>query len=165
MVKADALPSPINMKLVEGTLIYQSQYFFKLSHCNVHLFICLSSCCIFHGSSFIGYISSFFSGKSVMTKSQQKREKGQKREKTKKRKEFKRKWTTDEDNILINFKAEHPDLRWKEIIKQGKLKGKNEKSCSHRWNNYLRSGIVKGGFTPQEDLIIIQQMSLPHNRY
>ena len=33
-------------------------YFFKLSHCNVFLFICLSSCCIFHGRSLL-YVHHF----------------------------------------------------------------------------------------------------------
>ena len=87
-----------------------------------------------------------------MTKPQQKRQK--------------RAWVEYEDNIIINFKTKDRNLRWTEIIKQGNLKGRDEKSCSHRWNNYLRPEITnKGEFTPQEDDIIIQQMSLPQNRY
>ncbi|XP_034711442.1 transcription factor MYB46-like [Vitis riparia] len=90
-----------------------------------------------------------------MTKPPQKREKRQKR----------RKWITVEDDILTYFKTKRPNLPWGEIIEQANLQDRDEKSCSHRWNNYLRPDIIKGEFSPQEDDIIIQQMSLPQNSW
>ncbi|KAL6320144.1 hypothetical protein AAG906_004653 [Vitis piasezkii] len=65
-----------------------------------------------------------------MTKPQQKREKGQEREKTKKREEFKRKWTTDEDNILKN-------LSWKSMAEHH-LPGRATNAIKNRWNSHLK---------------------------
>ena len=107
----------------------------------IYLFVCLFSCCIFHGSSFIGFICSIFAGKSVMTKPPQKRQK-------------KRPWTPEEDNKLKHFKTEYPNLPWGEIIELAKLE-RDVKSCSERWNNHLKSDFNKEKFSPQEDERII----------
>ena len=69
-------------------------------------------------------------------------------------------WTREEDDELKHFKTEYPNLRWGEIIKLAKLQDRDEKSCSHRWNNYLRPDINKGEFFPQEDELIIHLKSL-----
>ncbi|KAL6347127.1 hypothetical protein AAG906_012708 [Vitis piasezkii] len=63
-------------------------------------------------------------------------------------------------NILKHFKTEYPNLPWGEIIKLANLQDRDEKSCSHRWNNYLRPDINKGEFFPQEDELIIHLKSL-----
>lgn len=88
-----------------------------------------------------------------MTKPQQKREKGQKREKKK------RDWTTAEDALLKRLKTEHSELTWGEIIEKGNL-DRDEKSCSHRWINYLMCEFNKGEFSQEEDELIIVLNSL-----
>ena len=69
-------------------------------------------------------------------------------------------WTREEDDELKHFKTEYPNLPWGEIIKLANLQDRDEKSCSHRWNNYLRPDINKGEFFPQEDELIIHLKSL-----
>ncbi|KAJ9678468.1 hypothetical protein PVL29_020610 [Vitis rotundifolia] len=66
----------------------------------------------------------------------------------------KRLWKEDEDNKLKHFKTEFPNLSWRRIAKLGEL-DRDEKSCSHRWNNYLRPGINKEKFSQKEDELII----------
>ena len=64
-------------------------------------------------------------------------------------------WTPEEDDDLKRLRRENPKYSWEEIIKQGNLKGRTPKSCSHRWYNYLKSDFNGGEFSPEEDEQII----------
>ena len=72
---------------------------------------------IFHGSSFIGLISSTSTGKSVMERPEEPRSQ----------------WTKEEDQRLLEYKSKNPNLSWEKIAK---LAGLNRigKSCWRRWN-------------------------------
>ncbi|KAJ9678453.1 hypothetical protein PVL29_020595 [Vitis rotundifolia] len=63
-------------------------------------------------------------------------------------------WTEEEDNKLKDLKTKYPDLSWRKIAQLGKL-DRDEKSCSHRWKNYLHPDINKGEFSQEEDELII----------
>ncbi|RVW63678.1 Transcription factor MYB28 [Vitis vinifera] len=53
-----------------------------------------------------------------------------------------------------HLKTEYPNLSWRKIVQLGKL-DRDEKSCSHRWRNYLHPDINKGEFSQEEDELII----------
>ncbi|RVW68857.1 transcription factor MYB29 [Vitis vinifera] len=63
-------------------------------------------------------------------------------------------WTQEEDKKLKHLKTEYPNLSWRKIVQLGKL-DRDEKSCSHRWRNYLHPDINKGEFSQEEDELII----------
>ncbi|WKA06206.1 hypothetical protein VitviT2T_024119 [Vitis vinifera] len=68
-------------------------------------------------------------------------------------------WTREEDYKLKHCKEEHPNEPWGEIIKRANLQDRDEKSCSHRWNNYLKFDFNDGEFSQQEDELIINLKS------
>ena len=69
-------------------------------------------------------------------------------------------WTREEDYKLQRCKEEHPNEPWGEIIKRANLQDRDEKSCSHRWNNYLKFDFNDGEFSQQEDELIINLKSV-----
>ena len=109
----------------------------------IYLFVCLLLV-YFMEAAFIGCISSILCRESIMARPPKTR----------------RLWIREEDDELKHFKTEYPNLPWGEIKKLANLQDRDEKSCSHRWNNYLRPDINKGEFFPQEDELIIHLKSL-----
>ncbi|CBI26493.3 unnamed protein product, partial [Vitis vinifera] len=85
----------------------------------VIVFIYLFSCSIFHGSSFIGLISSISAGKSVMETPQQ--TSGLET----------RPWTKEEDQKLFECKSKNRHLSWPEIAMLTELE-RSRKRCRER---------------------------------
>ncbi|GAV85814.1 Myb_DNA-binding domain-containing protein [Cephalotus follicularis] len=73
-------------------------------------------------------------------------------------------WTTEEDNILINYIQMHGPGNWRALPKNAGLE-RCGKSCRLRWTNYLRPDIKRGRFSFEEEETIIQLHSLMGNKW
>ncbi|KAI3444386.1 hypothetical protein Pfo_001051 [Paulownia fortunei] len=73
-------------------------------------------------------------------------------------------WTAKEDELLINYIKSHGEGHWRSLPNKAGLL-RCGKSCRLRWMNYLRPDIKRGGFTPDEDDIIIKMHALLGNRW
>ncbi|KAL3796106.1 hypothetical protein HJC23_000609 [Cyclotella cryptica] len=63
-------------------------------------------------------------------------------------------WTPEEDAMVVQLVAAHGQKKWSFIARQ--LQGRLGKQCRERWYNHLSPDIKKGGWTEEEDTIIIQ---------
>lgn len=73
-------------------------------------------------------------------------------------------WTPEEDIILVSYIQEHGPGNWRAVpTNTGLLRC--SKSCRLRWTNYLRPGIKRGNFTPNEEKMIIHLQALLGNRW
>ncbi|XP_059316197.1 transcription factor MYB39-like [Lycium ferocissimum] len=73
-------------------------------------------------------------------------------------------WTEDEDEKLTDYINKNGHTNWKSIPRRAGLK-RCGKSCRLRWNNYLRPDIKRGGFSDEEEEIIINLHSLLGNKW
>ncbi|KDP33901.1 hypothetical protein JCGZ_07472 [Jatropha curcas] len=73
-------------------------------------------------------------------------------------------WSSQEDNILINYIKAHGDGKWRDLPKNAGLK-RCGKSCRLRWLNYLRPDIKRGNISVEEEELIIRLHSLLGNRW
>ncbi|KAF8104749.1 hypothetical protein N665_0169s0032 [Sinapis alba] len=73
-------------------------------------------------------------------------------------------WTAEEDRMLVAYIKEYGLGDWRAMPKRAGLQ-RCGKSCRLRWLNYLRPGIKRGKFTPQEEENIIKFHSLLGNRW
>ncbi|RLN24052.1 myb-related protein Myb4-like [Panicum miliaceum] len=73
-------------------------------------------------------------------------------------------WTAEEDALLAGYVAAHGEGRWNELALAAGLR-RTGKSCRLRWLNYLRPGVRRGGFTPREQLLILDLHSRWGNRW
>ncbi|KAJ1283466.1 hypothetical protein BS78_03G130500 [Paspalum vaginatum] len=73
-------------------------------------------------------------------------------------------WTAEEDELLAGHVAAHGEGRWNELARAAGLR-RTGKSCRLRWLNYLRPGVRRGGFTPREQLLILDLHSRWGNRW
>ncbi|TKW12306.1 hypothetical protein SEVIR_5G027600v4 [Setaria viridis] len=73
-------------------------------------------------------------------------------------------WTAEEDALLAGYVAAHGEGRWNELALEAGLR-RTGKSCRLRWLNYLRPGVRRGGFTPREQLLILDLHSRWGNRW
>ncbi|XP_070048282.1 transcription factor MYB41-like [Nicotiana tomentosiformis] len=73
-------------------------------------------------------------------------------------------WTEDEDEKLIDYIKKNGHTNWQLIPKKAGLK-RCGKSCRLRWNNYLRPDIKRGGFSDEEEEIIINLHSVLGNKW
>ena len=64
------------------------------------------------------------------------------------------KWSEDEDQLLRQSVTEQGGKNWKKIA--SKLKGRTDVQCLHRWQKVLRPGLVKGPWTAEEDMMVIE---------
>lgn len=64
------------------------------------------------------------------------------------------KWSTDEDNKLIELVQLYGNKNWKKIAEQ--MKTRNPVQCLHRWSKILQPGLVKGPWTVEEDRKLLQ---------
>jgi myb proto-oncogene protein len=62
-----------------------------------------------------------------------------------------RKWTEDEDRLLINYAKDFKEKNWKEISL--KFANKNPLQCFSRYKR-IRPGIIKGSWKKEEDIQI-----------
>ncbi|XP_066388692.1 myb-related protein 306-like [Miscanthus floridulus] len=73
-------------------------------------------------------------------------------------------WTPEEDLVLVFYVQEHGPGNWRAApANTGLLRC--SKSCRLRWTNYLRPGIRRGGFSDQEDRLIVHLQTLLGNRW
>ncbi|GMI78199.1 hypothetical protein HRI_001489200 [Hibiscus trionum] len=73
-------------------------------------------------------------------------------------------WTAEEDQKLISYIQKHGEGGWRFLPQKAGLP-RCGKSCRLRWTNYLRPGIKRGDFTPQEDQTIIKLHAELGNRW
>ncbi|XP_059666691.1 transcription factor MYB58-like [Cornus florida] len=64
-------------------------------------------------------------------------------------------WSPAEDLRLITYIQKHGHGNWRALPKQAGLL-RCGKSCRLRWINYLRPGVKRGNFSPEEEEIIIK---------
>lgn len=73
-------------------------------------------------------------------------------------------WTPEEDIMLVSYVQEHGPANWRAVPTNTGLR-RCSKSCRLRWTNYLRPGIRRGDFTPDEEKMIIQLQDLLGNKW
>lgn len=61
-------------------------------------------------------------------------------------------WTAAEDEALIRWVEKQGPNKWAKCSKV--ISGRNGKQCRERWCNHLDPSIKKGGWSPEEDIII-----------
>jgi Myb-like DNA-binding domain len=64
------------------------------------------------------------------------------------------KWSEEEDEALRRAVKEFRGKNWKKIA--GKLRGRTDVQCLHRWQKVLRPGLVKGPWTAEEDATLLR---------
>lgn len=72
-------------------------------------------------------------------------------------------WTPEEDAMVVQLVAEHGQKKWSFIARQ--LQGRLGKQCRERWYNHLSPDIKKGGWTDDEDEIIIRMHAKYGNKW
>ncbi|PON93558.1 GAMYB transcription factor [Trema orientale] len=73
-------------------------------------------------------------------------------------------WTAEEDQRLLSYVKQHGEGGWRSLPhKAGLLRC--GKSCRLRWANYLRPGIRRGEFSPEEEETIIRLHANLGNRW
>ncbi|KAG6661921.1 myb-related protein 330-like [Carya illinoinensis] len=73
-------------------------------------------------------------------------------------------WTSQEDDILIEYIRIHGEGKWRNLPKNAGLK-RCGKSCRLRWLNYLRPDIKRGNISPDEEELIVRLHKLLGNRW
>jgi hypothetical protein len=73
----------------------------------------------------------------------------------------KSKWTPDEDNLLTESVHEHGMTNWTLVATA--VTGRSGKQCRERWMNQLCPWLNKENWTPQEDVILLQQQRVYGN--
>ncbi|CAM8917531.1 unnamed protein product [Rhodiola kirilowii] len=63
-------------------------------------------------------------------------------------------WSSEEDQVLVSYIAQHGHGRWRSLPKLAGL-SRCGKSCRLRWTNYLRPDIKRGPFTEEEEKLVI----------
>jgi hypothetical protein len=63
-------------------------------------------------------------------------------------------WTRGEDQVIINWVAEHGLKDWRPLAAQ--LPGRIIKQCRERWHNHLSPNVVKSDWTEEEDNVLIE---------
>ncbi|KAF5449873.1 hypothetical protein F2P56_030275 [Juglans regia] len=73
-------------------------------------------------------------------------------------------WTEEEDRILLDYVRVHGRGKWNRISKMTGLQ-RCGKSCRLRWLNYLSPTVKRGGFSEEEEDLIIRLHNLLGNRW
>ncbi|XP_022956965.1 transcription factor MYB124-like isoform X1 [Cucurbita moschata] len=72
-------------------------------------------------------------------------------------------WTQQEDDILREQINQHGTENW--AIIASKFKDKTTRQCRRRWYTYLNSDFKKGGWSPEEDLLLCEAQKIFGNRW
>ncbi|CAO2829043.1 unnamed protein product [Amaranthus hypochondriacus] len=72
-------------------------------------------------------------------------------------------WTQEEDNILREQISKHGTENWTVIA--SKFKDKTTRQCRRRWYTYLNSDFKKGGWSPEEDMLLCEAQKIFGNRW
>ncbi|KAK8481504.1 hypothetical protein V6N13_037646 [Hibiscus sabdariffa] len=73
-------------------------------------------------------------------------------------------WNAEEDQKLISYIEKHGEGGWRSLPLKAGLQ-RCGKSCRLRWTNYLKPGLRRGRFTPEEDQTIIKLHAQLGNRW
>ncbi|CAA7388950.1 unnamed protein product [Spirodela intermedia] len=73
-------------------------------------------------------------------------------------------WTSEEDELLVNYIKAHGEGSWRSLPKNAGLL-RCGKSCRLRWINYLRSDLKRGNISPEEEEAIIKLHTSLGNRW
>ena len=73
-------------------------------------------------------------------------------------------WTEEEDEELRGFVAEYGVKKWA-FISTKMSTGKGAKQCRRRWQNYLNNDLKQGGWTEEEDQILLDGHRLHGNKW
>nr|KYP69709.1 Myb-related protein 305 family [Cajanus cajan] len=73
-------------------------------------------------------------------------------------------WSVEEDDLLINYIANHGEGRWNLLAIYSGLR-RSGKSCRLRWLNYLKPDVKRGNLTKEEQLLIFELHSKWGNRW
>ncbi|KAK9749382.1 hypothetical protein RND81_02G122300 [Saponaria officinalis] len=73
-------------------------------------------------------------------------------------------WSSEEDEILINYINKNGHGNWRSLPKNSGLQ-RCGKSCRLRWTNYLRPDIKRGPFTLEEEKLVMQLHAILGNRW
>ncbi|KAI4328406.1 hypothetical protein L6164_020763 [Bauhinia variegata] len=72
-------------------------------------------------------------------------------------------WTQEEDDILREQIGIHGTENWSIIA--SKFKDKTTRQCRRRWYTYLNSDFKKGGWSPEEDMLLCEAQKIFGNRW
>lgn len=72
-------------------------------------------------------------------------------------------WTQEEDDILREQINIHGTENW--TIIASKFKDKTTRQCRRRWYTYLNSDFKKGGWSPEEDMLLCEAQKIFGNRW
>ncbi|KAL2546857.1 myb domain protein 88 [Forsythia ovata] len=72
-------------------------------------------------------------------------------------------WSQEEDDILREQIRVHGTENW--AIIASKFKDKTTRQCRRRWFTYLNSDFKKGGWSPEEDLLLCEAQKIFGNRW
>ncbi|XP_027096559.2 transcription factor MYB124 [Coffea eugenioides] len=72
-------------------------------------------------------------------------------------------WSQEEDDILREQIRIHGTENW--AIIASKFKDKTTRQCRRRWFTYLNSDFKKGGWSPEEDLLLCEAQKIFGNRW
>ncbi|KAK8508161.1 hypothetical protein V6N13_055614 [Hibiscus sabdariffa] len=72
-------------------------------------------------------------------------------------------WTQQEDDILREQISLHGTENW--AIIASKFKDKTTRQCRRRWYTYLNSDFKKGGWSPEEDMLLCEAQKVFGNRW
>ncbi|EFJ49147.1 transcription factor Myb12 [Volvox carteri f. nagariensis] len=72
-------------------------------------------------------------------------------------------WTESEDALLRQLVEEKGPKNWGLIAAQ--IKTKSGKQCRRRWTNFLNADLKTGGWTPQEDNILMEGHKMHGNKW
>ncbi|XP_050378211.1 myb-related protein 330-like [Argentina anserina] len=73
-------------------------------------------------------------------------------------------WSPEEDEKLLRYITAYGHGCWRKVPEEAGLQ-RCGKSCRLRWLNYLRPDIKRGGFTPDEENLIIKLHGVVGNRW
>lgn len=74
-------------------------------------------------------------------------------------KKFRGRWSNEEDERLRQAVEMYEGKNWKRIATMAFGDSKTDVQCLHRWQKVLRPGLVKGPWTVEEDLLVMQLVS------
>ncbi|XP_030512268.1 transcription factor MYB124 isoform X1 [Rhodamnia argentea] len=72
-------------------------------------------------------------------------------------------WSQEEDDILREQIGIHGTDNWSIIA--SKFKDKTTRQCRRRWYTYLNSDFKKGGWSPEEDMLLCEAQKIFGNRW
>lgn len=72
-------------------------------------------------------------------------------------------WSQEEDDILREQIRIHGTDNW--TIIASKFKDKTTRQCRRRWFTYLNSDFKKGGWSPEEDMLLCEAQKIFGNRW